>query len=387
MTHPFDSFPDPLSSPALTYAFTKTSSALSVTFSDGSSHTWASDNPKYLDAVKLVLGNAPAAAVQAMMDLKKAVNIATERYGDFTVSDDGVTYRGKPLRMTLTERILDLVRDGHDAGALVRFLGNLLKNPRKSAVDSLYDFLEAAKMPFTHDGCFLAFKIVNNDYMDIYSRTFSNAIGNVCQMEANEVDEDRNQTCSSGLHVCSKDYLPHYGSGSGGSRVVIVKVNPEHVVAVPMDYNNAKMRVFRYEVVGELNDLEAAQYIQTVSMATASSLDYEGVTMSDQFDRDHDDDQDDDTATCFDCFEDEDACACACSDDEDVPSGLRADGKISAAMHDFDDPTNTRYYRKTGKGTYIALQSPDAAWTALADDGDDVYLDDDGQMREIVNDI
>jgi hypothetical protein len=55
------------------------------------------------------------------------------------------------------------------------------------------------------------------------------------------------------LHFCSQDYLPHFGNGYD-SRVVIVKINPADVVSIPSDYNNAKGRACRYEVVGEIGN-------------------------------------------------------------------------------------------------------------------------------------
>jgi len=52
-------------------------------------------------------------------------------------------------------------------------------------------------------------------------------------------------------------YLPSYGTANG-SRVMIVKVHPRDVVSVPTDYNFAKARCCRYEVVDEYtgDDLE-----------------------------------------------------------------------------------------------------------------------------------
>ena len=67
------------------------------------------------------------------------------------------------------------------------------------------------------------------------------------------MDEDSTRTCSFGLHVCSYDYLPNFGTG-GGDRVVICEVNPRDVVAIPQDYNNTKMRVCKYKVIAEVED-------------------------------------------------------------------------------------------------------------------------------------
>ncbi|KKL77279.1 hypothetical protein LCGC14_2036440, partial [marine sediment metagenome] len=38
----------------------------------------------------------------------------------------------------------------------------------------------------------------------------------------------------------------------GGGRTVIVEINPRDVVAIPVDYGNAKGRCCRYTVVGEI---------------------------------------------------------------------------------------------------------------------------------------
>jgi hypothetical protein len=97
----------------------------------------------------------------------------------------------------------------------------------------------------------LAYKKVRDDYLDIHSGTMDNSVGQIVEMERNEVDDDKDRTCSAGLHFCSKDYLPHFGSGDG-NRVVILKINPRDVVSIPSDYNNAKGRACRYEVIDEM---------------------------------------------------------------------------------------------------------------------------------------
>jgi hypothetical protein len=68
-------------------------------------------------------------------------------------------------------------------------------------------------------------------------------------MERHEVNDNKDITCSSGLHFCGMSYLSHFG----GERTVIVKINPADVVSIPSDYNEAKGRACRYEVIGELN--------------------------------------------------------------------------------------------------------------------------------------
>jgi len=130
------------------------------------------------------------------------------------------------------------------------FMHNLLKNPSKRSVDELYGFLEKNNLPITPDGYFLAYKKVRRDFLDIHSGTMNNAPGTIVEMERYKVDDNKDQTCSTGLHFCGMSYLSHFGSN--GDRTVIVKIDPADVVSIPSDYDGAKGRACRYEVIGEL---------------------------------------------------------------------------------------------------------------------------------------
>lgn len=155
---------------------------------------------------------------------------------------------------SLTNRVIDMVRAG-DTGVttLLNFLEKLMENPSRRAVNELYGFLQANDIEIAEDGDFYAWKKVRDDYLDIHSGTIDNSPGSTPRVARNMVDEDSNRTCSYGLHVCSKSYLPSFGSGFGSSdRVLKVKVDPKDVVAVPADYNNAKMRTAGYLVVEDV---------------------------------------------------------------------------------------------------------------------------------------
>lgn len=242
------------------YAFIYQGTTLNVTLNDGRSFIWPNTHPNYTTVLDRIRANdITGDELAALMDVKTRILSAAQGYGDVEVNNDGVKYRGKFLDMGLTRRIIQLTAEGFDVGPMVNFLVNVLKNPRYSAVQELYGFLEKSGMPITEDGHFLAYKIVTDIYKDCYTGTFDNSPGMIVEMEPNEVNEDRHVTCSNGLHVCSKAYLPYYGNVIKGSdRIVIVKINPAHVVAVPIDYDDAKMRVWKYEVIGELNDKDKA---------------------------------------------------------------------------------------------------------------------------------
>lgn len=218
---------------------------------NGVSYTIDTDHPKYkqtLDAVRK----------KDWIGFVNLVNISqqVQSYFDGTnveVKDGSINYHGQVIHNTLTKRILNFMRDGLPHEPLLNFFKNLMENPSKRAVDELYDFLEAGELPITEDGHFLAFKNVRSNYFDIHSGKFDNSVGKVCEMPRNGVDEDKQRTCSAGLHFCSIKYLPSFTDSDGG-KTMIVKINPKDVVAIPADYNNTKGRTCRYEVVAEYKD-------------------------------------------------------------------------------------------------------------------------------------
>jgi hypothetical protein len=171
-------------------------------------------------------------------------------YGNGNVSIQGETlfWKGKELHTTLAVKMIDMLKEGFPIEPMVHFMDNLYQNPSKRAVDELYGFLEKGNLPITPDGHFLAYKKVRDNYFDVHSGTMDNSVGQVVEMERFNVDDNKDNTCSTGLHFCSKDYLTSFG----GERTVIVKINPRDVVSIPSDYNATKGRACRYEVIGEL---------------------------------------------------------------------------------------------------------------------------------------
>lgn len=143
-----------------------------------------------------------------------------------------------------------MYKEGFDIDPLVAFLHNLYENPSNNAINELYGFLEAGNLPITSDGHFLAYKKVNDNYTDCHTGKIDNSVGQVVEMPRNEVDDNRENTCSHGLHFCSLDYLKHFH----GARIVILKINPKDVVSIPSGYWNTKGRCCRYVVVGEVED-------------------------------------------------------------------------------------------------------------------------------------
>ena len=172
-------------------------------------------------------------------------------YGKGNVSIEGETlyWKGREMNDGLAVRMIAMLQEGFPIEPMVLLMENLMQNPSQRSVRELYGFLEKSNLPVTPDGHFLAFKKVRANYFDCHSGTMDNSVGKIVEMERNMVDDDKDRTCSSGLHFCSQSYLNHFS----GERTVIVKINPRDVVSIPSDYNDAKGRTCRYEVIGELN--------------------------------------------------------------------------------------------------------------------------------------
>ena len=224
---------------------------------NGQTMTIDGSNPNYA-AIREALKAKDHQLVESLINTKKAVESFAA--GQVEVRGDQVFYGSLEIKGSVVQRILQMVREGFDSQPMLNFLANLMANPSKRAVDELYGFLEATGLPITEDGRFLAYKKVNDNYRDFYTGTMDNSIGTVVEMPRNQVDDERDRTCSYGLHFCSLEYLPMYHGGAG--RVLIVKINPSDVVSIPSDYNNAKGRACRYEVIGEYegNDRESKDY-------------------------------------------------------------------------------------------------------------------------------
>lgn len=202
----------------------------------------------YYNKVRKALKSRDAKSLIRYFDLDSALRV--ESNGKVTFTDGKVMYQGTELSNGITERIVQLFKLDFPFEPMLKFLENVLKNPSEDSVKDLYGFLDKNSLPITEDGYFLAWKYVREDFKDNYSGTLDNSPGKTVSMPREKVNPNRNETCSHGLHVCSHSYLSHLY----GKVVVLVKVHPADVVAVPNDYNNAKMRVCKYLVLQQVDD-------------------------------------------------------------------------------------------------------------------------------------
>jgi len=209
---------------------------------------------------------------ETAFDLADMATALTKQSGGAFEVKEGVVFRnGLPVHNVVTERIIKFQNDGLPYKPLVKFLENLMQNPSARSTNELYKFLEHKAMPITEDGCFLAYKAVGQDYLSITSgktevrvsedggKTFRtvtgkvpNNVGNILEVDRNQVDDNAERTCSFGLHAGALEYASTFGGSS--ARMVIVKINPRDAVSVPVDANAQKLRAARYEVIGDFSE-------------------------------------------------------------------------------------------------------------------------------------
>lgn len=231
------------------YTAIVTDESIAIIVSDGRQYSVHSGSESYENVKELVM---KAALLEEVIQATNVARAVMKRLNKIEYRDGQLFYEDIPVSCGMIPRIMqtDEIGETGYTKALENMFGRLIENPSRRVVDQLYKFLETNQLPITPDGCFLAYKRVNADHTDCYTGKIDNSVGNVVKMVRNMVNDDPQHTCSAGLHVCSEEYLGHFG----GSNIMVCKIDPADVVAVPYDYNGSKMRVCMYEVVGQIGE-------------------------------------------------------------------------------------------------------------------------------------
>jgi hypothetical protein len=260
------------------YPFTISKKAV-VVHIDGKGYHVHKNDSRYgdvINAIRTGLFNT----IRSILDIKQRMIDGSD--GTLYLLDGVVQSDDYVVPTMFGERIVYMSQNNLPMKSYIRFLKNTNDNPDPRAVEETYGFIEHCDLPVTPDGCFLAYKMVTNDFKDIFTKSMDNSVGAEVWMERDLVDDDKNRTCSSGLHFCSEGYLGHYGR-EGSSQLVIVKINPRDVVSIPTDYHFAKGRCCRYTVVDSMewdnrlkptyyDDYTAPEDIKELPVATPEGI-------------------------------------------------------------------------------------------------------------------
>lgn len=207
------------------------------------------DNDKGQKIIELIKSGQLDLIEEVLAPVERVKKVLKGSDTTLEIDKDGNLYdsSGEKFPAFLGKKILALNDEGFPVEIFLNFWANLKQNPSKDSKEDLFSFLEHNHHPLTPDGCFLAYKKVTkvgDNLMDSNSRTIKNNPGDSPKMERSKVNPNRNETCSTGLHVASWEYAQNFS----GDVLVCVKVNPMNVVTVPTDYSRQKMRTCEYTV-------------------------------------------------------------------------------------------------------------------------------------------
>ena len=227
----------------------KSDESITVYLNDGNIAVWESTHPDFNKVVKAST-DANWIQIQALHNINKAILQNEVHVSDSVV----IKNESGELELDSSNKLVQFIQLLKQKGVIDteiehirQFLINMFENPYIDAVTEIYDYCTALDFEITEDGCFLAYKNVNEDLGSIYNNgKTKHIIGEYT--EETSFNTDRNVHCSRGLHFCSKGYLTKYS----GDTTIIVKVNPADVVAIPTDYNFEKGRCCKYFTVGIL---------------------------------------------------------------------------------------------------------------------------------------
>jgi hypothetical protein len=250
-------------------ALTKVSGAIAskngitLFFPTGQSAVYGQDSWRTGDLLKAVLlplasaGGEPIEVDLEEFSLAKIIQEATG--GAMKVEEkveDGVskialtTAAGDKLEnaQTLTEHIERAAYEG--SPGLAAFLERFAKVQHKDTAQEVLRFMEKVDLPLADDGCLVLYKFLDaasdeGYYVDHHTKKVRQRIGSRVYMDKKDYLDTRD-SCGTGLHVCAASY------GQYGNRILLVKVRPEDVVAVP-HHESSKMRVLAYHIVAALD--------------------------------------------------------------------------------------------------------------------------------------
>lgn len=193
--------------------------------------------------------------------------------GNVRVVGGEVFYDNTRLGGVVVDRIFDFMANKLPVEPIMLFINKLFQNPSSRAVNELYTFLEHKNMPITSEGNFRAYKGLRSDFYSITAGNLSlvqgkvqdgciyNGVGETIECIRHQVDDNKDNTCSYGLHAGSLEYASGFAQG----KMVIVEINPADVVSIPSDCDGQKLRTCKYKVVEEYVAPLDNTYVKTSS--------------------------------------------------------------------------------------------------------------------------
>lgn len=231
-----------------------------------------SETPKMDAAIADIMAHAEPVSSETFDD-----NDTTENHTIVAVTDNG---KGKVVAVpgveALKGHIAHAAKLGSTKGmeAFLKRLGAFITQ-REHTVQDVLKFMERGDLPLAEDGCIIAYKVLKtpdnaetaNIFVDCYSGKIKQRVGSyVCQDEK-LVNPSRRTECSTGLHIARRGYLGSFG----GNIIVMVKIRPEDVIAVPHGDAN-KIRVKGYHILAKIPSNEHHKLRSNTAMTDSNAL-------------------------------------------------------------------------------------------------------------------
>lgn len=228
---------------------------------EGKPYTLQSSHPNFAPFKKALISGDFETAIN-YLDIRKQIEEFAD--GELIVKNGAVYWNNNQLHGKVVDKLLELLECGMKVGnPFIKFVKNLLDNPSNNSVEELYDFLSYKSLAIDDDGFVVGYKGVASDGWSQSGNTQTivlqgevnergqilNRVGDTIEVQRRSVDDNRQNSCSHGLHIGSFDYAQSWASGG---KLLLVRFNPRDAVSVPQDCECQKLRVCKYEVLEEI---------------------------------------------------------------------------------------------------------------------------------------
>jgi len=234
------------------------------------------------------VGTVPGTKLQAAIAdiMAHAEPVTSENYNEADTTDDhtivAVVDDGKgnkaavPGVESVKRQIAHATKFDNTKGmeAFLRRLGAAISK-REHTVDDVLRFMDLGDLPLADDGTIIAYKVLTSNgkgkeattFYDCHTRRVPQKVGSFVRQDEKLIDPSRRTQCSTGLHIARRGYL----TGFPGDIIVMVKINPEDVIAVPHGEPN-KVRVSGYHIIGKVPSTEHGTLRNNTAMQGTNAL-------------------------------------------------------------------------------------------------------------------
>lgn len=230
---------------------------------------YALDGGRDIATIRELISDAKDEVLALATDAENAVD-----------GEDGGEYRiahGDPVSDVVFRTAVRAGKEGKST-AVSAFLARLKKNPSSASRSQLFTWLKSEGFTLTTNGLIIGYKGVSNDFKSIssgkepvtvtqadgtaavHTGTIPYPIGATVTIPRELVDDNRDASCSVGLHVGTFRYASTFGE-----RTLLVLVDPADVVSVPRHSGGDKMRVSKFVVAAEHNGSKVQEAVITIS--------------------------------------------------------------------------------------------------------------------------